>query len=172
MKDFLLAQTAWTQVQNWMVGATMANPCSQNGTVWTCTLTRSNYKALAVWNTAGCFSFSVPSDYTQYRDLAGGTTQLNGAMSVTIGIQPIQTILLENLNAATGDITPPSVPTNLSASAVSSSQINLSRTASTDNVGVTGYKIYRAGTQIATVTSGTSSADTGLSPKKWRHSLL
>ena len=36
------------------------------------------------------------------------------------------------------DITPPSVQSNLSASAISSSQINLSWTASTDNVGVTG----------------------------------
>jgi len=40
----------------------------------------------------------------------------------------------------------PSTPTGLLASAVSSSQINLSWTASTDNVGVTGYRVYRAGT--------------------------
>src|SRR2546425_1113195 len=61
------------------------------------------------------------------------------------------------------DLTPPSVPTNLSASAVSSSQMNLSWTASTDNVGVAGYTIYRGGSQIAT-TSLTSYSDTGLSP--------
>src|SRR2546427_380636 len=59
--------------------------------------------------------------------------------------------------------TPPSVPTNLSANAVASSQINLSWTASTDNVGVSGYQIYRGGSQIAT-TSLTSYSDTGLSP--------
>ncbi len=39
------------------------------------------------------------------------------------------------------DTQPPTAPTNLSASAVSSTQINLSWTASTDNVGVTGYKV-------------------------------
>ncbi|MEK7075837.1 MAG: hypothetical protein AAB948_03550, partial [Patescibacteria group bacterium] len=54
---------------------------------------------------------------------------------------------------AVGDTTPPTTPTNLSATAVSSSQINLSLTASTDNVGVTGYRIYRGGTQIATSTT-------------------
>src|SRR5438552_3742989 len=64
---------------------------------------------------------------------------------------------------AVPDTTPPSVPTSLSASAVSSSQINLSWTASTDNVGVAGYTIYRGGSQIAT-TSLTSYSDTGLSP--------
>jgi hypothetical protein len=56
------------------------------------------------------------------------------------------------------------MPANLTATAVSSSQINLSWNASTDNVGVSGYKIYRNGTQLATVTAGTSYQNTGLSP--------
>lgn len=59
--------------------------------------------------------------------------------------------------------TPPTIPTNLQATAISSSQIDLSWNASTDNVGVTGYSIYRDGTQIAT-TVGTTYQDTGLSP--------
>jgi hypothetical protein len=46
----------------------------------------------------------------------------------------------------------PSTPTNLSATANSSTQVNLAWNASTDNVGVTGYKIYRNGTQIGTST--------------------
>jgi chitodextrinase len=62
-----------------------------------------------------------------------------------------------------GDTTPPTVPTNLTATLGSLTQINLSWTASTDNVGVTGYQIYRDGSQIAT-TAGTSYQDTGLSP--------
>src|SRR5881392_3127347 len=66
-------------------------------------------------------------------------------------------------NGPPPDTTPPMVPTGLTASAVSSSQINLSWTASSDNVGVSGYRVYRNGTQIAT-TSATSFANTGLSP--------
>jgi len=59
------------------------------------------------------------------------------------------------------DTTPPSIPTNLSGTAISSTQINLTWTASTDNVGVTGYKIYRNGTPVGT--SATNSyANTGL----------
>ncbi|MBZ5538783.1 MAG: fibronectin type III domain-containing protein [Acidobacteriia bacterium] len=61
------------------------------------------------------------------------------------------------------DVTPPLVPTGLSASATSSTQINLSWTASTDNVAVTGYRIFRNATQVAT-TAGTSFQDTGLTP--------
>ena len=68
-----------------------------------------------------------------------------------------------------GDTQAPTLPTGLSAQAISSSQINLSWTASTDNVGVTGYRIYRCtsssctpSTQIAT--SATNSySNTGLS---------
>ena len=63
------------------------------------------------------------------------------------------------------DPIPPSTPANLTATAVSSSQIDLSWDASTDNIGVTGYNIYRdgGGTPIATIT-GTTYQDTGLSP--------
>ncbi len=68
---------------------------------------------------------------------------------------------VSSIGTPTSDTTPPSVPTSLSATAVSSSQINLAWTASTDNVGVTGYRIYRGGTQIAT--SATNSySNTGL----------
>jgi hypothetical protein len=49
-----------------------------------------------------------------------------------------------------GDTTAPSVPASLTATSISFSQINLSWTASTDNVGVTGYKIYRGGVEIGT----------------------
>jgi chitodextrinase/glucose/arabinose dehydrogenase len=68
----------------------------------------------------------------------------------------------------TPDITPPTAPSGLAASAVSGTQINLSWTASTDNVGVSGYRLERcqgAGcttfAQIATPT-GTSFSNTGL----------
>jgi len=64
-----------------------------------------------------------------------------------------------SISATTADTTPPSVPGGLSAAIVSSTQVNLSWTASTDNVGVAGYKVFRNGTQIGT-TAGTSFQDT------------
>jgi len=64
-----------------------------------------------------------------------------------------------SLPLTTADTTFPSIPTNLIATAISSTQVNLSWSASTDNVGVAGYKIYRGGIQVANVT-GTSYSDT------------
>jgi fibronectin type 3 domain-containing protein len=68
------------------------------------------------------------------------------------------------------DTTPPTHPTNLTAIAASSTQINLSWTASTDSIGVAGYYIYRAVGASSAASSytkiGTSSTnsygDTGL----------
>jgi chitodextrinase len=59
------------------------------------------------------------------------------------------------------DNVPPTAPTVLTAIVISSTQINLSWGASTDNVGVTGYRIYRNGSPITTSTQ-TYYSDTGL----------
>ncbi|MGE5392145.1 MAG: Ig-like domain-containing protein, partial [Candidatus Saccharibacteria bacterium] len=59
------------------------------------------------------------------------------------------------------DTEAPTVPVNLTASATSASHINLAWSAATDNVAVTGYRIYRNGTQIGNGTT-TSFGDNGL----------
>src|SRR5208283_3646650 len=70
--------------------------------------------------------------------------------------------------ASSPDTTPPSVPAGLSTTVVSSSQINLAWTTSTDPVvsgqvtsGLAGYKIYRNGSLLAT-TATANYQDTGL----------
>ena len=70
----------------------------------------------------------------------------------------------QTFTTPSGDTTPPSTPTGLTATATSSSEIDLSWTASNDNGGgdaVTGYQVFRGGSQIATSTQ-TTYADTGL----------
>lgn len=62
------------------------------------------------------------------------------------------------------DTSAPSVPTDVSAKAVSSAEIDIAWSPSTDNRRVAGYTIRRSGTRIATVTGDTSFEDTGLSP--------
>ncbi|MEY9968030.1 chitodextrinase [Streptacidiphilus sp. MAP12-16] len=61
-----------------------------------------------------------------------------------------------------GDTTPPSAPANLTVTGTTSNSASLAWSAATDNVGVTGYDVYRGGTQVGT-TSGTSYTDAGLS---------
>ncbi len=68
-----------------------------------------------------------------------------------------------SFSVAVPDYQTPSTPTNLTSIAVSSSQINLTWNASTDNVKVTGYKIYRDGVQVDTSPTNAYS-DTGLTP--------
>ena len=62
------------------------------------------------------------------------------------------------------DTQAPTAPTNLAASAITQSSLTLNWTASTDNVGVTGYDVFRNGTKINTslVTTTTYNV-TGLS---------
>ena len=59
------------------------------------------------------------------------------------------------------DTTPPTTPTNVSANSISASQIDLSWTASTDNISVAGYNVFRDGIQISSTTA-VSYQDTGL----------
>lgn len=92
----------------------------------------------------------TPAATTTYTLTATGPSGVTTA-SVTVTV------------AADADVTPPSAPTNLTAQAVSPSQVNLSWTASSDDVGVAGYKIFRHGQQIATSTMTTFS-DAGLNP--------
>jgi len=61
------------------------------------------------------------------------------------------------------DLTPPSAPASLAAPAVSGTQVGLTWAPSTDNVGVTGYRVLRNGIQVA-APSTTAYTDTGLTP--------
>ncbi|HAN18451.1 MAG TPA: peptidase S8, partial [Bacteroidales bacterium] len=63
--------------------------------------------------------------------------------------------------AAVPDTQAPTVPTGLTASSVTQTTAVISWTASTDNVGVTGYEVYRNGTLLSTVTTNSYNA-TGL----------
>ena len=80
-------------------------------------------------------------------------------------------IVLEVAKADAGvDTTPPATPGNLTAATASSTQVDLAWSASTDDVGVTGYQVERcqgascANFALVSPVTGTSYADTGLTP--------
>jgi Calcineurin-like phosphoesterase len=58
-----------------------------------------------------------------------------------------------------GDTIPPEAPTDLAAGAASPTQVDLSWTAASDDVGVTGYEIYRNRTLLTTVGAVTTFSD-------------
>jgi hypothetical protein len=98
------AATAYQQIYNWMVGATMSSPCTMaSDSTWTCTLTRpGGSQAQATWNSATTTSYTPASQFTQYLDLTGKTNPIQRA--VTIGYNPI--LLVSSAPA-------PTPPTNL-----------------------------------------------------------
>jgi acid phosphatase type 7 len=63
--------------------------------------------------------------------------------------------------SSTSDTTPPTAPTALTKTASTTTSVSLSWTASTDNVGVTGYNVYRDGVLLGS-TSTTSYTASGL----------
>jgi len=91
------------------------------------------------------FSFTVRA-----RDAAGNVSAASNTLTVTTP-------------AAPADTQAPTAPGNLRVTAVTSSSVSLAWNASTDNVGVTGYNIFR-GTTAAGTTTATSFTVTGLTP--------
>jgi acid phosphatase type 7 len=71
----------------------------------------------------------------------------------------------------TPDTTKPTAPGNLTATA-GQGQVALGWQASTDNVGVTGYRVYRGATEIASVGGTTLNyTDTGLAPGTYTYTV-
>lgn len=79
-----------------------------------------------------------------------------GGSGSTTGIS-----LGERYNGGPVDTTPPTVPSGLRATGTTSNSVTLAWNASTDNVGVAGYDVYRGTTRVGTPT-GTTFTDTGL----------
>jgi parallel beta-helix repeat protein len=111
---------------------------------------------------------SVDGSPTTYTD-----TNVSIATSYTYTVRALDAVGHESaasnaVDVIVGDTTKPSTPTGLAATPVSAqNKIDLSWSASTDNVGVAGYNIYRNGgtTPFASVGGQTLSwSDTGVTP--------
>jgi calcineurin-like phosphoesterase family protein len=67
--------------------------------------------------------------------------------------------------STSSDLVAPSTPTGVTATVIGSNHVNIMWNPSTDNVGVTAYRVYRGGVAIGTVGGhATGSADFGASP--------
>ena len=113
------------------------------------------------------------------------STTVNGSLTIPAGTAPVKTRMrvsmkynaaqtacesfsygevedyTVNITAGTADTQAPTAPSSLTASSVTQTSLTLSWTASTDNVGVKEYRVYKNSTLLGTVT-GTSANVTGL----------
>jgi chitodextrinase len=144
-----------TQTVTWNVAGTTANGVNcanvdillstNAGSTWTTLLAATpndGTQAVTIPNTPG----------TQNRIMVKGTNHIffdvsNANFTIT---------------AAASDTTAPTAPTSLTASGTTQTTTNLSWTASTDNVGVTGYDVYQGATLKGSTTTATTFAITGL----------
>ena len=100
--------------------------------------------------------------------IAAKEVSASGTYNVTWTATPTQgahmwLVAVQSAQPQAPDTTPPSAPSNLAATAASQTQINLTWSAATDNVGVTGYQVFRNGSPTpVTTTTATSFNDSGL----------
>lgn len=84
------------------------------------------------------------------------------AFLIFVGVAQAQSTNFNvTLDLSTPDSDPPTIPVNLAFTTITATSLSFSWDASTDNVGVAGYQVFRDAVQIATTTM-TSYADTGL----------
>lgn len=135
-------------------GATVTASGIVYSTSTTPTLTSGTVLSTSPVTTSGSYSLTMSS-------LTAGTTYYVRAYA-TNSAGTAYGSQVSFTTSTTTDTQAPTVPTNLASASVTSSSATLSWTASTDNVGVTGYKIYQNGTLLTSTTS-TSYTVSGLS---------
>ncbi len=117
-----------------------------------------NISEFANWNGFTGFTTTTitSTNWTQYTWTltATVTNPVMVAYAAPIGSAAGMEIFIDNISVTTqggggGDTQAPTAPTNLAASNVQSTSLTLTWTASTDNVGVTNYNIYRNNNYLA-----------------------
>jgi chitodextrinase len=146
LDDLLVDGTSSLYAREYENGLVLVNP---GDTAQSITLNGTYYRY--AFSGGGLFLTSMPA-MSLTRELP---------VSGTISVPAHEAMILWQDNTPATDTTAPSVPADLQAETVSSSSISLSWTASTDDVGVTGYRIMRDGVSIGTSTT-TSYVDTHL----------
>src|SRR6266513_189705 len=133
--------------------------------------TRINLSWSAATDNVGVVRYGVYRDGVRIARVSG-TTYASGQLSpaTTYSYTVAAYDAARNPSAQSGavsattkaDTQAPSTPANLAATVVSASQIDLTWSAATDNVAVTGYRVYRDGARVASPV-GASVSITGLS---------
>ncbi len=142
-----------------LLGACSGEPdasLSASGSTFATSTNRAGVVYIAAeWapNTTYAAGVLVTYNGSTYKCIQGHTSQ--------VGWEPPNVPALWALQSSGGDTQAPTVPANLTSPSKTSTSVALSWSASTDNVGVTGYDVYRNGT-VAGSTATTSFTVSGL----------
>jgi hypothetical protein len=144
------AQQTWTwSLYNWTTSSWTSVGTNASAPSW------GSWKLLTFTASTGASSFVNSSGTIRVQVKAN-----NSADSADIDYE---SLLVTSTDPVT-DTTAPSTPTGLAVTGTTSSSVSLSWNASSDNVGVTGYEVFRNGVSAAVATpTGTSATVTGLS---------
>ncbi|GGT56113.1 hypothetical protein GCM10010207_65230 [Streptomyces atratus] len=154
----LTSETPWVEIDHLKVGD---NDLKLKHTGTTASTLTNNSGGTITWEAQ---FYGTPSTITVNGVAQTPRTKSLYGKTVSYVTVPVAVGASVTASAGTtvGDTTAPSVPTGLTAGNVTSNSVDLKWTASTDDVGVTGYQIYR-GTTLVGSSAGTSFTATGLS---------
>ncbi|HXM64779.1 MAG TPA: hypothetical protein VN950_28205 [Terriglobales bacterium] len=82
------AGIAYTELESWLVGSTMIQPCAPDGSKWTCGITTADgHEAQIVWSPDSEQSYTPKPAFKRMRELDKQTTAVSGP--VKIGPKPV-----------------------------------------------------------------------------------
>lgn len=147
-----IANNSWAELNtNYNNAPVLGNTLASSGAITTGTWVTLNVTSYITGE--GTYSFALSTPSTSALSLASRETGANAPR------------LILDLQVSGVDTQPPTVPTDLSAVPVSSTQVNLNWTESADNVSVSGYTVLRNGVPLTTVSgSSLSYSDTTVLP--------
>jgi len=173
-EDFTAQSTAATRGTAYTITVTPA---------WTSTVYPEGFAVFIDYNQNGLFT---DAGETVWSNAASTTTPVSGSITIpataTLGNTRMRVSMkyngvptsceafsygqvedyTVNIQAAAADTTAPTAPTSLTASNTTQTTTDLSWTAATDNVAVTGYDVYQGASVIGSTTTATTFAVTGL----------
>lgn len=154
--DLSTVSSATFSFQNHMYGTSVGSlgleVSTNEGSTWS-----------SLWSSSGDLGNQWNEESISLSSYVGGTIQLR--FVGTTGSSWSSDIAIDDINLTVGgstvDTSAPTAPSNLAASGITETSLTISWSASSDNIGVTGYNVYQGSSLLGTTTS-TSTSITGL----------
>lgn len=115
----------------------------------------SNLNASSTWASSPTFDLTAYRGQTVRLHFSGSS---DFSKSTSFFVDDVKLVA----TGATADVAAPTTPAAVAAQPIDASRITVAWLAATDNVGVTGYRVYRNGSLLATLGNVTNYVDKGL----------